>query len=52
VCGWRIFAEGSSGCVFELEKGGVIHLAGEPEPGSMALSAAYPPAALLELARR
>ena len=51
TCGWRVFDEGLSGCVFELEKGGVIHLRGEPQPGSMALVAAYPPAALVRLGR-
>ncbi len=52
TCGWRVFDEGAAGCVFELQKGGVIHLQGEPQPGSMALVAAYPPAALIRLARR
>ena len=52
VCGWRVWEEGSEGCVFELGKGGVIHLAGEARPGAMALVAAYPSSTLLELARR
>jgi phosphohistidine phosphatase len=52
VCGWRVWDEGSAACVFDLEKGGVIQLAGDPVPGAMTLVAAYPPAALLELARR
>jgi phosphohistidine phosphatase len=52
TCGWRVFDEAATGCVFELEKGGVIHLRGEAQPGSMALVAAYPPAALVRLGRR
>jgi phosphohistidine phosphatase len=52
TCGWRVFDESSAGCVIDLEKGGVIHLRGDPEPGSMSIVAAYPPAALVRLARR
>jgi phosphohistidine phosphatase len=52
ACGWRVWDEGDAGCVVDLAKGGVIHLSGEAVPGSMALVAAYPPAVLLELARR
>jgi phosphohistidine phosphatase len=51
TCGWRVFDEGEAGCLFELEKGGVIHLRGDPVPGSMVLVAAYPPAALIRLGR-
>lgn len=52
ACGWRVWDEGEVGCVVDLAKGGVIHLSGEALPGKMALVASYPPAALLELARR
>jgi phosphohistidine phosphatase len=50
TCGWRVFDDGEAGCLFELAKGGVIHLRGDPTPGSMTLVAAYPPAALIRLA--
>jgi phosphohistidine phosphatase len=50
VCGWRVFDEGTSAGVFDLGKGGVLHLSGDPTPGAMALTAAYPPDALVAMA--
>lgn len=37
---------------FELAKGGVLVLEGEPRPGGMRLVASYPPSALRKLSRR
>jgi phosphohistidine phosphatase len=51
TCGWKVFDDGASNCLFELKKGGVLHLRGDPIPGSMVLIAAYPPDTLIRFAR-
>lgn len=51
TCGWKVFDDGASNCLFDLKKGGVLHLRGDPVPGSMVLVAAYPPTALIRLGR-
>jgi phosphohistidine phosphatase len=52
TCGWKVFDGGAANCLFDLQKGGVIHLQGDPIPGSMVLVAAYPPSTLIRLGRR
>ena len=51
VFGWRVLEDAQSSASFELEKGGVAHLRGEPEPGAMTLVALHPPALLRTLGR-
>jgi len=57
VTGWRASTgddadEERAGGGFELDKGGVLALEGEPRPGRMRLVASYPPSALRKLSRR
>jgi phosphohistidine phosphatase len=51
VFGWRVYEQEPHAALFELKKGGVALLAGEPRPGAMALRALYPPSALRALGR-